>query len=281
MLAQVKEPTLTVKVSDQLENPIRDAQIAITDSAGRKKKIRTGESGEAKLTAVKAGAVEITITSKGFIEYRNASFILKPDEAAKLTITLEINPIESQVEVTSDDSVQADDYGMVTILTEEDIQKLPDDPAEFLKALRRIAGESITGDDLPVRVDDITGEAVPPKQLIEQIRIDRNAFSAKYAGMGGGGIQIYTSSSVRSFRGSADFGFADSRLTWADPFFGRRVPFQARSYRLNLAGPLGRKASFILSAGRSAQNSSAVVNPSCSIAVCSRSNTAVPLIARL
>lgn len=258
--AQSREGSIEITVKDQLDAVISNAEIVLSNFNKKQKNKKTNALGETQFSKILEGEYQIIITHKGFLEYKSELLVLKSGEVKKIEIVLEVAPVESQVDVTNEDSVQADDYGMVTTLTEEDIQKLPDDPEEFLKALRRIAGESITGDDLPIRVNDITGERIPPKQLIEQIRIDRNAFSAKYAGMGGGGIQIYTSSSEQTYRGNANFSFADSRLNATDPFVGRRVPFQSRNYRLDLSGPLGKKASFSISGGRNERNSSVAIN---------------------
>jgi hypothetical protein len=259
-LAQIKEISLVITVQDQLDNIIPGAQIALNDSEGKEIRTKTNQQGEAQFTKLKPGEVKITVTSKGFIEYRSDPIVLKFGETAKLNITLEVVPVESKVEVGGSDSIEADDYGMVTVLTKKDIEKLPDDPEEFLKALRRIAGDSITGEDLPINVNGIDGERIPPKQLIEQIRIDRNAFSAKYPGTGGGGIQITASSITRNFRGFVNFNFADSSLNAANPFLGIRQPFQSRNYQFGLSGPIRKKTSFSFSLSRNEHDSGSIIN---------------------
>ena len=257
---QIKENSIIITVQDQLNNAIPDAQVILLDSGGKEKKTKTNKLGEAQFTKPKMGEFKITVISEGFVEYTSEPLTLNSGEAAKISLTLEVLPVESKVEVSGSDSVEADNYGMVTVLTKEDIEKLPDDPEEFLKALRQIAGESIIGEDLPINVNGIDGEAIPPKQLIEQIRIDRNAFSAKNAGTGGGGVQIFTSSSAKDFKGFVNFNFADSRLNARNPFLGSRAPYQSRNYRVGFSGPMGKKSSFSIAASRSERDSSTVIN---------------------
>lgn len=242
--SQSKTNNIHIIIKDSLNGLVSNAEVVLLNAEKKEKKLKSNHEGVAQFSKLSNGEYQITIIHQGFVDYKSESIILKNGETKKIEVILEVAPVESKVDITNEDSIQADDYGMVTIITQEQIQKLPDDPEEFLRALRRLAGDSITGEDLPIEVNGFRGEQIPPKQLIEQIRIDRNAFSAKYPGAGGGGIQIYTSSSVKEFKGFVNLGFADSRLNAGDPFLGRRIPFQSRNYRFGLSGPLGKKASF-------------------------------------
>jgi hypothetical protein len=257
---QTTENIISVTVSNPLNQVVPDAQIVLTDSNQKEKKIKTNKSGVAQFTGLSLGEYSLTITAKGFAEYKSEPIVLQSSGTTKINITLEISQIEEKVVVGGNEGIEADSYGMVTVLSKEEIDKLPDDPQEFLKALRQIAGESITGENLPINVNGINGLPIPPKQLIDQIRIDRNAFSAKYGGMGGGGIQITTSSRVEKFRGSFNFGFADSSLNAGNPYLGRKVPFQSRNYMGSFSGPLSKKASFSIFANRSERNSNTVID---------------------
>lgn len=257
---QTKHNAIIVTVRDQFGGVVANALVTLSDSEAKKSQFTTNENGVARFAGLESKEYVIAVSAAGFLEHKSESIKMRSGGIEKIDVSLDILPVESKVEVDGSDSVQPDDYGMVTLLTFEDIQKMPDDPVEFYKALRRIAGESITGGDLPINVNGIDGEPIPPKQFIEQIRIDRNAFSAKYAGMGGGGIQISTSSNTKTFKGFFNFNFADSRLNAKEPFLGRRAPYRSLFYRFGLSGPLGRKTSFSLSASRNRRDSSSVIN---------------------
>ena len=57
------------------------------------------------------------------------------------------------------------------------------------------------------------------------------------------------------------FSFADSRFNAADPFLGRRVPYQSKSIFTSLSGPLfGKKANFSGYASHNESDSSVVIN---------------------
>ncbi|HEX8286926.1 MAG TPA: TonB-dependent receptor, partial [Pyrinomonadaceae bacterium] len=84
---------------------------------------------------------------------------------------------------------------------------------------------------------------------------------AQYDSPFGGGIEIFTRSNVDKIKGYVSFSFADSRFNAADPFIGRRVPYQSRNYFLNLSGPLfGKKANFFVYGSHSESDISAVIN---------------------
>lgn len=255
-----QEGQVEIAVKDPLNSVVSKASVSLYRDDQKVKQNKTDVQGTARFAQLTTGNYRIVVISKGFVEHHSAAFELKAAETKKIAIVLEIAPIESEVEIGSSDSIEADDYGMVTILTAEDIARLPDDPLEFLNALRRIVGESITGGDLPISVNGLSGQPIPPKQLIEQIRVDRNPFSAKNTGVDGGGVQIYTSASVKTFKGSAGFNFADSRLNSKNPFLARAAPSQLRNYRFNLTGPLRGRTSFSVSASRFELETSSIIN---------------------
>lgn len=254
-----QENSLTISVKDSLDGLIQNADVTLFNQFDKYKK-KTNKQGIVIFSKLEEKEYEILISHKDFLEYKSKPFSFKSNESKTIEVKMEIPPIQSEIDVNDEDSVHGDDYGMVTIITKEQIENLPDDPVEFITALRRIAGQSITGDDLPINVNGLEGMDIPPKELIDSIRIDRNTFSAKHAGTGGGGIEIRTSSQVTKFRGSSSFNFADSRLNAGNPFIGRRLPSQSRNYRVTLFGPLGKKTSFSLSISRGERDSSVVID---------------------
>ncbi len=258
--SQTIENSLNVTVKDQLDNVIPDAQITLFKSDKKERQIKSNKQGTGQFTKLSDGEFSITVTSKGFKDYKSESINLKTDEVKHLEIILEIAPVESEVVVDQADSVDKNDYGAANVLTQEDFKNLPDDPEEFWKAVRKIIGQSVTGEELPINVNGIEGGELPPKEMIEQIRVDRNIFSAKNAGSGGSGIEIITKAGMNKFRGTVNLGFADSRLNAGNPFLGKRVPSQSRSYRFSLSGPLGKKASFSFSVNHSSGDSGSVIN---------------------
>lgn len=260
-LAQTNGAGIFVTVRDQFGGAIAEAEITLDASGAARKPVKTDAAGTIQLLALPAGKYRISVSADGFKKYDGDEFEVKNNEIRKLEIVLDVAEIESNVEIGGSETIdEAEKNGVTAILNEKEIESLPDDPAELERAIKRI-GESVAGEDLPVTVNGVQGGKIPPKQQIQQIRVNQNVFSAQYDSPFGGGIEIFTRSNVDKYSGYVSFSFADSRLNAADPFLGRRVPFQSRSYYFNLSGPLfGKKANFFVYGSRSESDTSAVVN---------------------
>ncbi len=256
--AQTNDSILTLSVVDQVGGAIDRAEIVLERAGDKERLVTTDRNGAARFQRIPPGEYQLMVRAAGFNEYRVPKLVISQGER-KLEIILEIMTIESNVEVAE---LEADPErsGVTTVLSEKEIAELPDNQEDLERMLRRI-GEAVTGEQLPITVNGVEGSPLPPKQAIQQIRINQNVFSAQYDGPHGGGIEIFTRSSVDRMRGTVVFSFADSRFNAADPFLGARIPFQSRSFFVNLFGPLGgKKANFALFASRSDSETSSVIN---------------------
>lgn len=258
--SQDKPSTLNIIVKNQLNQRISKAQITLLDSNKKQKQTNTDKQGIGSFINLPKGEFSITVKAEGFKDFAGEPFTLGSGESKNIEINLEILPIESTVEIDQSQTVDKDNYGIRKVLTEEDLKNLPDNQEEFEKAVRQILGQSITGEDLGITINGIPDGTFPPKEAIQQIKVDQNIFSAKNSGVGGRGLQITTKAGMTKFGGSVVFNFADSRLDAKNPFVGRSVPYQNKGYLLNLRGPLTKKSSFTLSLNRFGRNSGTAVN---------------------
>ena len=175
-----------------------------------------------------------------------------------MDIILEVKPIESDVIIGSEDNLE--DTGTSQYIDESMIAKLPDDPEGLERMLRSIAGETITGEEMPITVDGQTGAKIPPKESIQAIRINQNVLSAQFDNPGGWGIEIYTRSNVDKFRASIGGNYADSKFNATDFFIGQKVPLRNLSLNGNLSGPITKTSSFNLWMGFNRENSANTIN---------------------
>ncbi|MGH9946452.1 MAG: carboxypeptidase regulatory-like domain-containing protein [Pyrinomonadaceae bacterium] len=258
--AQSEDTSLQVAVKDQFGGSVRGATIVLIGTGSKDKQQQTNSLGIAQFQKLTAGEYRLVVTAPGFSEFKGESFTVRNGERVKIDIVLEIASIESKVEVGENDNTDAEKTGVATVLNEKEIAALPDNPEDLERVIRRI-GESVTGEELPISVNGVEGGKIPPKEAIQQIRVNQNVFSAQYDGAYGGGIEIFTRSNVDKFRTYLSYSFADSRLNAADPFLQMRVPYQARSIFFNLSGPLvGKKANFFIYGSHGESDSSAVIN---------------------
>ncbi|MDQ3132311.1 MAG: carboxypeptidase-like regulatory domain-containing protein, partial [Acidobacteriota bacterium] len=220
--AQTNEAGIFITVKDQFDGSVPDAEITLGKTDEKEKQTKTNNLGIAQFSKLSAGEYRIIVTAAGFKEYAVTDIIVNNNQTQKIEVVLEVAAIESNVEIGEDEAVEAEKTGATTILSERQIANLPDNQEELERAIKRL-GEAVTGEELPISVNGVQGGKIPPKQQIQQIRVNQNVFSAQYDSPFGGGIEIFTRSNVDKFRGYVSFSFADSRFNAADPFLGKRV----------------------------------------------------------
>ena len=114
--------------------------------------------------------------------------------------------LTQEVIVSSDDLIGGDTRGsaMVTSLTTEEIDALPDDPEDLQAYLEQLAGP----DGATFFMNGFRGGRLPTKEEIRAIRIRQNSFAADGHESGGRrGIEIVTRPSTESFSGNVNFGY--------------------------------------------------------------------------
>ena len=133
-----------------------------------------------------------------------------------------------------------------TVLKEQDLEALPDDPDELEAGLQALAGASAGPNGGQIYIDGFTGGQLPPKESIREIRINQNPFSAEFDRLGFGRIEILTKPGTDKFRGQAFFNFNDESLNSRNPFALNRAPIQTKFYGGSVSGPI-KKESFVFS----------------------------------
>ena len=259
---QTKESNLLITVKDQFEGVITTAQISITKiGSDNKIQVQTDDSGTATIRNFADGEFQISVSAAGFKEYKGAKIRLKSGSTIRLDVTLEIASIESNVNVSESESVDSDRSTPAVVLNERDLNNLPAKQEDFERALLNLAG--LTADEeLPISVNGVEGAKIPPKQTIQQVRINQNVYSAQFESPFGSGTDIFTRAKVDKFNGSIGFNFADSRFDARNPFLGSVLPSQSREYSFNLSGPIGKESNFFINSSRNENDQSAVINAS-------------------
>jgi hypothetical protein len=259
--AQTKESALLITVKDQFDGVINTAQISITKIGSDDKiQVQTDDSGTTKIRNLVNGEYQIIVNAAGFKEYKSEKITLKSGSTIRLDVILEIVSIESNVNVSESESVDSDRSTPAVVLNEKDLNNLPDKQEDFERALRNLEGAAADGEELPISVNGVEGAKIPPKQAIQQVRINQNVYSAQFDSPSGSGTDIFTRAKADRFSGSVGFNFADSRFEARNPFWGGVVPSQSREYSFNLSGPIGKKSNFYIYSSRNENDQSSVIN---------------------
>lgn len=258
------QQTGTVKgqVYDSLGAVLPNATVTVVDATGKEKTATTNRQGEFTVTGLIPGKYTVRAIAPTFSLYENTEVEVGAGATQDLTIALTVQAIEATVDVDAGQTIGTDpaNNADATVLKEQDIKDLPDDPDELQAYLQALAGPGAGPDGAQFYIDGFTGGRMPPKESIREIRINNNPFSAEYERPGFGRVEILTKPGSDRFRGSARFNFNDESLNSRNPFALNRASTQLRRFGGFVSGPIIKnKMSFSLDANYNSQDASSVV----------------------
>ncbi|MEK6408324.1 MAG: TonB-dependent receptor [Acidobacteriota bacterium] len=233
-LAQIGDASLRVSVTDPNGAAIVAAHVVVSVSGTKKRTLETGQQGEVSLTSLAPGKCKISVEAAGF-QRREIDAVLKAG-LNQVQVQMEIAHIEQEMLITTDIREKLTDprgNAFTTVLTEEQIALLPDDPEEFAAAIRQMAGPGAI-----IRVNGFAGGRLPPKSQIREIRFRLNPYAAENHAASMIGVDIYTKPGADTWRGTFNFGFRDGALGARNAFAPVRGPEQYRRFGLAMDGPI-------------------------------------------
>jgi len=241
--------TLTGQVVDSLGAIVVGATVTAVDPANKEKSTTTNSSGNYTINGLAPGKYVVRVSAPKFALYENTEVEIAAGKREELIVAMTIEVVTENVDVNLNETVNTDsDRNLsATVLSEQDLKALPDDPDELEAALQALAGPSSGPNGGQIYIDGFTGGRIPPKDTIREIRINQNPFSAEYDRLGFGRIEILTKPGSDKWRGNAFFNFNDESLNSRNPFSLNRASSQTRFYGGNVSGPVQKnKSSFFL-----------------------------------
>ncbi len=245
VLAQDKRPVearLRVTVVDQTGAAIPNARVTISKQA---QTLVTGKPGEVTFGGLAPGKYQLQVAAEGFTPVTVEVLDLRAGANA-IEIKLEVAGVKEEVTVGRDKREAATDSrnAVSTVLTDEQLSQLPDDPEEFEQALRDLAGPGAT-----FKVNGFRGGKLPPKSQIREIRFRTNSYAADSHESSFIIVDILTKPGLENWHGGFNFGFRDESLNARNAFAPARAAEQNRRFGFEFGGPLWKKhTSMFLSA---------------------------------
>lgn len=255
--------SLTGQVVDTNGAIVVGATVIAVDAANKEKSVVTNNQGVFTINALAPGNYTVRVTAPNFGLYENTEVAIAAGARQELTVALSVQSVNEQVEVSESGQVNTnpENNGSATVLTEKDLDALPEDPDELEAALQALAGPSAGPNGGQIYIDGFTGGRLPPRESIREIRINQNPFSAEFERLGFGRIEILTKPGADKLRGSVFFNFNDESLNSRNPFALNRAPSQTRFFGGNLSGPVQKgKSSFFIDVSNRHVDNNAVIN---------------------
>lgn len=252
-LAQRSEPdfgSLRVTLTDPRGAVVPGARVTVTAFSsigkGEGQTVLSDERGEAVFSRLATGQYTIHVEADGFKSHNVDKVSLKSG-TRHVDVQLEVAGANEQVEVKREDRERLLDPrgdAFTTILTQAQIDQMPDDPDEFENMLQQLAGPGGV-----IRVDGFLGGKLPPKSQIREIRIRQNPYAAENHMAGFVTIDVYTKPGIGLWHGTLGFSFRNDALMTRNAFATIKGPQQYQRFGLDADGPLFRdKTSLALSA---------------------------------
>ena len=190
--------------------------------------------------AAEPGAYRIEITAPEFQTFSQT--INVAPGTGPLAITMRVAGLRQSVEVTTAEnqvSIDSDSSLKTTVLEKEAVDTLPDETDDLVAYLQQVAGSrGESGADTMFVIDGFTEGRIPPKDQIQEVRINNNPFSAEFSGVGFTRTEIATKAGTGEFHGVANFLFRDAVLNARNPFALTRPPYQQRNFNSSFSGPV-------------------------------------------
>ena len=252
------ESSLRVTVVDPSGAAVVAAKVELLSEQGARPVLDTNEHGESFFSELGTGTYRLHVEAAGF-DSRDVEGVVVKAGSNHIEVKLEVAGIKEEVVVGQDKREKATDRrgdAFSSILTEDQLAALPDDPDEFEQALRSMAPPGA-----PLRVNGFRGGKLPPKSQIRQIRFKMNPYAAENHEAGFVSIDITTKPGLDLWHGSLNFGFRDESLNARNAFAPVRGPEQNRRFGFSFDGPLWPKHTslFFSADGLSAYDSKTIV----------------------
>jgi hypothetical protein len=231
--ASVQTAQLRVIVLDQTGGGIPFAAVRITPQPnGTSVEQTADERGLATIQEVPVGTILLHVESPGFDP---ADLTVPLRRGGKnQTVTLKVAGLQEQVVVADTTSDDRRGNSLTTVLEEEDIEELSDDPDELQAQLEALTG----GAGAVFQVDGFRGGRLPTKDQIRQIRFRTNSFSADNHEAGRVQVEIVTRPGLTSWNGSVNTGLRSDVLNARNAFARTETPEQFRRFSGGIRGPL-------------------------------------------
>ncbi|MDW8354961.1 MAG: hypothetical protein RMK57_10575 [Bryobacterales bacterium] len=242
-------------VEDATGASVPGAIVRVSCEGRTEAQTRTDSEGRFQLPHPGRRGCELEITHEHF---RPVSLAVSRPSAA-LRIRLEIAPVRLEMtvrgqaaELDTDPSANQNRIALDRDL----LASLPALDRDPVAAAARYLDPALAGgatlvvDGLETRRLGVTPSA------IQEVRINRNPYSAEFGTPGPGRIEVTTNQGSSDLRGSLTFVFRDHRLNARNAFAAERPPEQRRIVEGHVTGPLTRdgKTAFLVSGERAEQD---------------------------
>ncbi len=233
-------------VSDPSGAKIAHARIRVK-SRTVKREVRTNPRGEFNVP-LPPGVYTVTVEAPGFREYTTSVTLSERSMAAGLNVRLEIATRVEEITVPAErekSTAAADNMSALTFKGSQ-LNEFSDDEDVFQQEIKALAGgEGIRAPE--ILINGFKDGRFPPKNTIQEIRINHNPYSAEYDSLGFGRVEIDTKPGSSQLHGELSSWGTDNVFNAQNPYTTVEPPYYTVNLDSNLSGSFHHNTSFFLS----------------------------------
>jgi carboxypeptidase family protein len=227
-------------VRDEGGGMLVGASIVLTDSDGRRTTAVSDKQGRYQL-ALSPRTTSLGVQMPGFAPFTR-QIPATPTGVVTIDVVLRVattTRVDVHGGLTGVSLESGQNMASIT-LSGSTLDFLPGDPEGLLQTLRLLAGTTGTRlDQVAFYVDGAPiDRRLPPKDIIQTIRINANPFSAEFSEPGPSRVEIITKPASGEYHGDARFDFNDAVLNARNVFEPTKPRVQLRTYTGYVGGPV-------------------------------------------
>lgn len=287
LFAQRQTASLAGSVTDASGAPIPGARIAVKnlDTGATRESASSGE-GLYTLTALSPGRYSISIGKDGFSNFNIPEIVLQVDQNATANAQLRIGAVNESVNVVGQAvAIDTRNSTLNTVITKEMMTDLPLNGRNVLQLLRvtpgtlstsgtfnqaatrpEAGGELISASggrgnsttfvmDGGIHEDPYTEVAnvLPNPDAVQEFSYQTNNYGAKFAGRGGGVVNIVTRSGTNQFHGAFFEYLRNAKMNARNFFAPRNDGLKRNQYGFAFGGPVVKDRTFFFGSWQGTQ----------------------------
>jgi hypothetical protein len=237
---------LSGTVSDPSGAKINHALVHV-ESSGLQRDTQTDSTGSFALP-LPVGTYHVTIKADGFRTYGTNITLTARAAHVGLNVRLEIAAADEEITVPAqnESSTAAADNKSALVFKADQLKDFSDDDSTFQQEILAMAGGE--GSKPPeILVNGFSNGRFPPKNTIQEIRINQNPYSAEYDNLGFGRVEIFTKPGTNKLHGEFDSSGTDNVFNAQNPYTTVEPPYYTVNLNGNLSGSFNSKTSFFVS----------------------------------
>jgi hypothetical protein len=276
--AQRSTASIAGTVRDASAAAVSGASITVKSlSTGAQRQTTSNEEGFYTITALPAGAYSVAVTHQGFQSAAVPELVLQVDQQATVNVDLQVGSVTETVDVLGGASpVDTRGATLNTVITAKMVTDLPLNgrnvlqlmqltpgtllaPGTFSQAATRpeagsqlISASGGRGNsttfvlDGGVHEDPYTEVAnvLPNPDAVQEFSFQTNNYGARFAGRGGGVVNVVTRSGSNQLHGSMFEYLRNGELNARNFFAARNDGLKRNQYGFSLGGPIRRNKLF-------------------------------------